>query len=173
MSSLEDSIRSEMWRIRHQIQDGDDSDLALWVIPQALACSQRPLRDHPRFVQKGRSPKPLPPEARLLVVNWVTRIKTELGIRSIICLLDNSQLERHYIRGGLNLDGAGLLGYYESQGLVVKHIPTTDYVRPADREMAEALEAYNELPKPVLLHCSAAIDRTTPVAAFIQRKTTR
>jgi hypothetical protein len=41
-----------------------ESELIVWVIPSALACSQRPLRDHPQF--GGRSP--LPPEAKLEVV---------------------------------------------------------------------------------------------------------
>jgi protein-tyrosine phosphatase len=31
----------------------------------------------------------------------------------------------------------------------------------------DAYEAYRELPHPVLLHCSAGIDRSAPVAAFI------
>jgi protein tyrosine/serine phosphatase len=45
----------------------------------------------------------------------------------------------------------------------------TDYQRPPESAMQEVLEAFDELPKPVLIHCSAAIDRTTPVAAFIYR----
>jgi protein tyrosine/serine phosphatase len=37
--------------------------------------------------------------------------------------------------------------------------------RPAQK--LQALEAFRRLPGPVLLHCSAGIDRTSPVAAFI------
>jgi len=43
----------------------------------------------------------------------------------------------------------------------------TDYRRPPEGAMQEVDRAFNELPKPVLLRCSAAIDRTAPVAAYI------
>jgi protein tyrosine/serine phosphatase len=35
---------------------------------------------------------------------------------------------------------------------------------------AEALGRFDALPKPVLLHCSAGIDRSSPVAAFIREQ---
>lgn len=159
---LEHYIRSKLSRIRDQIRAGNDSEIVVWIIPNQLACSQRPLRDDPKF--GGYTPLPL--EARSLVIKWVKRIK-EMGIRSIICLLEERQLEYYYVRGGLNLHSRGLLGYYESQGFNVRHFPMTDYQRPNESYMQKVLEAFNELPKPVLLHCSAAIDRTTPVAAFI------
>lgn len=158
----ESDIRRELIRIRQQITQGDESELVVWVIPSALACSQRPLRDHPQF--GGRSP--LPPEARPEVVSWVDRVKT-LGIRSIICLLEPDQLDRYYVRGGLNLHPSGLLGYYRERGFNVSHFPMTDYQRPANALMNQVLQEFDRLPKPVLIQCSAAIDRTTPVAAFI------
>jgi len=160
--ALEHRIRSELQRIRLQISNGDESEIVVWVIPSKLACSQRPLRDHPQF--GGRSP--LPPEARSLVIDWVERIK-QIGICSIICLLGDRQLARYYVRGGLGLHEHGLLGYYKSQGFQVCHFPMRDYQRPQESSMQKVLRAFDELPKPVVLHCSAAIDRTTPVAAFI------
>lgn len=160
MSKLELDIRNKLQQIRNQIAAGEDSVILVWVIPDKLACSQRPLRDHPKF--GGRMP--IPPEARPLVINWVKHVK-DRGIRSIICLLENRQLTRYY--SGLSLPGGGLLGYYESQGFRVRHFPMTDYQRPKQSYTREVLEAFNEMPKPVLLHCSAAIDRSTPVAAFI------
>ena len=63
------------------------------------------------------------------IVRWVDKIKT-LGIRSIICLLEPAQLDRYYIRGGLNLHKSGLLGYYRKRNFSVSHIPMTDYQRP-------------------------------------------
>jgi len=159
---IEGHIRKELQRIRDQIRAGNESEIVVWIIPNKLACSQRPLRDDPRF--GGRAP--LPPEAKPLVIKWVKQIK-EMGIRSIICLLEEQQLDRYYVRGGLDLHPCGLLGYYKSQGFEIRHFPMTDYQRPEESYMQKVLEAFKELPKPVLLHCSAAIDRTPPVAAFI------
>jgi hypothetical protein len=168
MCTFEKGIRDALEQLRQRIKARDESDIVVWVIPRKLACSQRPLRDHHQF--GGR--KPLPPEARPLVVEWVERIKG-LGIRSAICLLEQRQLERYYVCGGLGLHERGLLGYYESQGLHVRHFPMTDCQKPQESEMSNVLQAFSELPKPVLLHCSAAIDRTTPVAAFIAKHTGR
>ncbi len=159
MKGLERHIKSELQRIRNQIRIGDESEIVVWVIPGKLASSQRPLRDHPQF--GGR--KPLPLAARPLVISWVEEIK-RIGIRSIICLLVGKQLDLY---SRLDLHECGLLGYYETQGLQVRHFPMTDYQRPQVSHMQKVLEAFNELLKPVLLHCSAAIDRTAPVAAFI------
>lgn len=163
---LECIIRDELWRIRDQISAGDESELVVWVLPDKLACSQRPLRDHPKFGEC----KPLPSEARPLVVRWVERIK-QIGIRSIICLMHPKEL-RHY--DDLRLDPDGLLGFYRNQGFWVCHLPWPDpaHERPLRQQQIEqikreALTAFNKLSKPVLLHCSAAIQRTTPVAAFI------
>jgi len=155
-------IRRELVRIKQQIQQGNESELVIWVIPNKLACSQRPLRYHPRFGDRS----PLPPEAKPEVLWWVDRVKA-LGIRSIICLLEHDQLDRYYVRGGLNLHPNGLLGYYRERGFDVRHFPMTDYQRPAGTLMDQVLQEFDRLPKPVLIHCSAAIDRTTPVAAFI------
>lgn len=156
------TIRTELQRIRHQLREGDGSELWLWVIKGRLACAQRPLRDHPKF--GGRSP--LPPDARPLVVSWVDRL-VKAGFRSVISLLEVAQLDRYYVRGGINLHPDGLLGYYSSRGVEVESIPCTDYQKPTDDQMRHALEAFRRLPKPVLLHCSAGIDRTAPVAAYL------
>jgi hypothetical protein len=156
------TIQKELQRIRQQLRGGDESEVWIWVIPSHLACAQRPLRDHPQF--GGRSP--LPSEARPLVERWVDRF-VEAGFRSVISLLEVAQLDRYYVRGGINLHPHGLLGYYESRGLSVESIPCTDYQKPTSARMGQVLEAFRHLPKPVLLHCSAGIDRTAPVAAFL------
>jgi hypothetical protein len=161
------TIRFGLERIRNQISRGDESELWLWVIDKRLACAQRPLRDKPELGGgPGKQPPPLPPEARPSVEAWVNRV-IENGFRSVISLLEVAQLERHYIRGGLDLHPEGLLGYYRSRGLVVESVPCTDYQRPNAKQMQEILSAFRRLPVPVLLHCSAGIDRTAPVAAFI------
>jgi protein tyrosine phosphatase (PTP) superfamily phosphohydrolase (DUF442 family) len=100
------------------------------------------------------------------VVEWVQKI-LDAGIKSVICLLEPAQLKKYYVQGGLNLPGGGLLEYYQHRGLDVRHVPMTDYQRPSAVVMKLVLNAFDLLPQPVLLHCSAAIDRTTPVAAFL------
>jgi hypothetical protein len=85
----------------------------------------------------------------------------------VISLLEIAQLERHYVRGGLDLHPEGLLGYYRSHGLAVESVPCTDYQSSTAEQKQEVLSTFRHLPGPVLLHCSAAIDRTAPVAGFI------
>jgi protein-tyrosine phosphatase len=97
------------------------------------------------------------------------------GIRGIISLMHPKEL-RHYAH--LTLNAPDLIAFYRESGFEVKHIPWED---PAHRSCAErnsfgeelarvrveALEAFDSLPGPVLLHCSAGIDRSSPVAAYI------
>jgi hypothetical protein len=169
LTSSEKAIRVCLEGLRRKHCAGDDSEILCWVLPGVLASSQRPLRDHPIYAPcvPGHKPAPLPPEARPLVIRWVQRI-IDSGIRSVICLLEPAQLDRHYVRGGLALPGGGLLEYYRLRGLQVRHVGLTDYQRPTEREMTAALAAFDELPRAVLVHCSAGIDRTTPVAGFIK-----
>ena len=67
------------------------------------------------------------------------------------------------------------INYYRAAGFQVRHVPWSDpahagYANFAD-EVKEnrplLLAAYDELPKPVLVHCSAAIDRSPPVIAYV------
>jgi protein tyrosine/serine phosphatase len=88
----------------------------------------------------------------------------------VISLLESTALQRHYVDGGLNLHPEGLLGYYRARGLCVESIECTDYIKPTADQMESVFQAFRRVPGPVLLHCSAAIDRTTPVAAFIVEK---
>lgn len=159
------TIRTELSRLRFQVGASNESELWIWVLSMQLACAQRPLRDLPPYA--GRTPLPI--EAKPLVQAWVHRVVTG-GFRSVISLLEEAQLDRYYVRGGLNLHPHGLLGYYESQGLQVKNLPCTDYQRPPKERMAQALDAFHHMPHPILLHCSAGIDRTAPVAEYIFSK---
>lgn len=158
---LAKKIEDDLWRMRRQIKTRDESEILIWVIPNKFACSQRPLRDHADF--GGRAP--LSSEAKPLVIKWVDRVK-QMGIQSIICLLEVAQLERYY-GSGMGLHENGLLGYYKSHGFDVRHYPLKDYRRPSQEDMEEVRRLFDELPKPILLHCSAAIDRTLPIAVFI------
>lgn len=86
---------------------------------------------------------------------WVLEAQ-EHGVKSILCLL-SSELDLYE-----EVLPQGLLGYYKENGFSVYHIPVTDYKSPAlnEKEVKEVLAAYAKLPKPVLIHCSAGIDRT-------------
>jgi protein tyrosine phosphatase (PTP) superfamily phosphohydrolase (DUF442 family) len=170
IKKLEQKIKNELTRIRSQIKEGNETEPVFWVIPQKLACSQRPLRDHPEFGGRDATPiKRNPKKFRELVINWVDRIEA-LGIKSIICLLEVKQHERYYVIPEVNLHKHGLLGYYDQRGFAVEHFPLTDYRRPTPHDMEKVLELFDSLTKPVLIHCSAGIDRTAPIAAYISSK---
>jgi hypothetical protein len=115
------------------------------------------------------------------VLDWVNRVRTN-GIASIISLMHPKEL-KHY--DALKLEG-GLLGVYRGAGFEVRHFPWDDpahrppsqlasFTKELERIQRVALDAFDTLPKPVLLHCSAGIDRSSPVAAFIamQRSTSK
>ena len=171
---LDGSIRAQLRALGESLQAGDDSNLVVWVLEGVLACAQRPLRRHPTF--GGR--KPLPPDARNAVIEWVGRI-VAMGFASIICLTHEKEL-KYYMP--LRLHPDGLLGFYRTSGLEVEHLgwpdpAHADTLAERERRMAlvdrirvEASEAFERMPKPVLLHCSSGIDRSPPVAAFIAGK---
>ena len=91
----------------------DELYTAEWVVPCVLARSQRP--GYP--VDRPSASK---------IVAWAERVR-EMGVRGILCILDDSQLA-HY--NGLGLDGGGLLAYYRSLGFAVRHVTADDHKRP-------------------------------------------
>jgi hypothetical protein len=164
------NIRDAMRRLGDRIASGDDSELLYWVIDGALACAHRPLRYHPRY---AGSRVRLPAEALALVDEWAVRLGAA-GIRSILSLMHDGDLACY---GGLDLQADDLIGYFSSQGFAVAHHPYEDPAHkrstPAERRATllkirpQALASFDELPKPVLIQCSAGQDRSAPVAAFI------
>lgn len=166
-------IKLAMSSLGRRLEQGDSSQLLYWVIPGQLACAHRPLRHHPLY---GGSGKNLTPLATDLVRDWVQKI-IDSGIKSIISLMHDRDLACY---ASLNLGTTSLLHHYESLGLQVAHIPWEDphhkKSTPAQkretlmRVRKDALSAYERLPKPALLQCSAGIDRSSPVAAFIWSK---
>jgi protein tyrosine phosphatase (PTP) superfamily phosphohydrolase (DUF442 family) len=155
-----------MGSLRSRLRANPNADPLIWPIPGELACAQRPLRDHPEFGESN----PLPEQSFPLITNWIRRVR-DSGIQSVICLLTPHQLQRY---AGIHPDG--LLGAYREAGLAVLHVPVFDEVHPNDISGCEVLgesvfskayKGFQELPKPVLLHCSAGIDRSSPVAAQI------
>ncbi len=139
---------------------------ATWEIPGQLARSSRP----------GYPSKKQIPQTE--VDRWIDGAKKE-GIKSIILLLGNDQLPYYDQLPG------GLPGYYRANGFDVAHIPMIDMFHVykkmkggipknakhvSDADLAKAYEAYKELPKPVLVHCSAGIDRSGAVVRYIKSK---
>jgi hypothetical protein len=156
-------IRAAMVDLAGELQSDPGSLPLRWILPGLLACGPRPLRYHPTYGERS----PLPSEAWPLVLDWIEQIRGE-GIRSMLCLLEAARLQRYY-GDQLGLHEHGLLGYCDDAGFEVVHQPLTDYQRPDDDQLDQALAAFKQLPKPVLVFCSAAIDRTPPVVAHLAR----
>jgi protein-tyrosine phosphatase len=117
-----------------------------WVIEGLIATSPRP----------GYTAGPEHTVAAETVDQWLFEIKA-FGIKTVMCLLDEDQLWLY--RRGLP---QGLLGRYQEAGLHVAHIPTLDHLTHpfTDEQYARAWELFQQVPKPVLVHCSAGYDRT-------------
>lgn len=116
-----------------------------YVLPGVLARSQRPGYNG-RLTVVGES-----------VVSAWCEAAQEFEIRSILCLLADEHLNLY-----ASLSQGGLLETYESRGFVVAHVPIIDHKQPPldEAEKERVWEAFQSLPRPVLIHCSAGIDRT-------------
>jgi protein tyrosine phosphatase (PTP) superfamily phosphohydrolase (DUF442 family) len=99
------------------------------------------------------------------VERWVDKATAE-GVVSIICLLGEDQLGLYQVLP------EGLMEYYRQCGFRVAHIPVADHRRPplSAAEAAKVWAAFQTLPKPVLIHCSAGIDRTGQAVAYVLRQ---
>jgi hypothetical protein len=165
-----------MGALGRRLEAGDESQLLLWVIPGNLACAHRPLRHHPLYGGSGTN---LALSATDLVCEWVEQIR-DRGVKSIISLMHKRDLRCY---ASLNLGTADLLEFYKQQGFLVSHVPWEDphHKKATPREKRqtllrlreEVLVIYDSLLKPVLVQCSAGIDRSSPIAAFIYVKRAR
>ena len=114
-------------------------------IPDLLFATSRPGYDY------GAN-APVTPE---VVSRWIAEVKNS-GAKSILCLLNEQHLKLY---GGLP---TGLLQAYRDAVFQVGHVPVVDHQRPplSGNELEAVEQFFNELPKPVLIHCSASVDRT-------------
>ena len=114
-----------------------------WFVPSKLARSSRP------GWWDGRPVSAVVPE-------WIGRVR-QMGVRSIVCLLTQAELKKHYRR-----EGVDLLQSYAEAGFVVAHVPVGDDKTPpmSPRDLQRLAKAAKDLPAPILVHCSAGVDRT-------------
>jgi protein tyrosine/serine phosphatase len=126
-----------------------------WEIENELARSARPGYSGERGAVVSQSE----------VDAWLSKLKA-LGIKSIICLLADDQLGFYRELPG------GLLSYYREAGFKVEHVPEQDHQSPplSDANLVAVWNAFQMLPKPILVHCSAGMDRTGRAVEEIQRR---
>ena len=126
-----------------------------WVIRDKLA----------RWCRPGYSGENSAPVLRASVDQWLAAVKG-FGVHSVICLLADGHLALYD-----DLPG-GLVHYYEAAGLHVAHVPARDHKSPplSSDQLEAAWRHYQRLAKPVLVHCSAGVDRTGAAVAYITAK---
>lgn len=111
------------------------------------------------WLSLGRAPRPGNNSGRAnlarAVDKWVKDIQAQ-GIQSVICLLSEEELDLYSQLPG------GLLNRYRQLGLAAVSIPVPMDRTPilTSQDNSSIATAYEELPKPLVVHCSAGIMRS-------------
>jgi protein-tyrosine phosphatase len=160
-------LRREMAEALHA---GSREPILAWAVESVLAITQRPLRAHPFY---GGSRSDYPVEARPEIDAWIEDLQRQ-GIASVIALTSNKELGHYYAP---TCEIGGLLALYRAAGLLTAHFPADDpahdltargaFDEAVDHLAAAVARDLRRLPLPAVLHCSAAIDRSPPVASRV------
>lgn len=121
-----------------------------WVFKDVLARASRPC------YWRDATPE--------CVADWISKAK-EMGIKSIICFLCESELRDFYGSAGINL-----LNCFRHHGFEVTHIPVPDHCEPplGTSHLLRFIATVRQTKRPLLVHCSAGIDRTGVAIDLIQ-----
>jgi protein-tyrosine phosphatase len=167
VKAVTSDLQAEM---RSALKAGRRRPILAWAVPDRLAVTQRPLRAHPIYWGSRRD---YPREARSEIDAWIADL-VEQGVRSVVLLTSDKEL-RHY--DPPTVDVGGLRSLYHTAGLQTVHFPFDDpahdltakaaFGTAVDELATEIAHALRGLAPPAVLHCSAAIDRSPPIAARI------
>ena len=134
-------------------RDHDKSEAGIhWIIPGVLATSERP--GYPEITVKPAA-----------VDHWLAGVRRQ-RILSVINLLSDDEMAVYYRHLG-----QPLVQYYADAGLEVRQVAQEDMgvVVPRRVLLDRVKAAFESLPKPVIIHCSAGAERSKAAVDVICR----